>query len=218
MILPWSSPLDEHAARRLAVHLCEYACDGSRGRPEKGDPVYDAVTEGRDFGPGYSSCADLAHWLLFRLGVRHSFLNRAEHLGWEQGVNLSRLAWCRYAVSPTAEDRFEPGDILIVWNHPQGRDGHVCVVIQDGRVERGQDELETANYGAPGGAIKTSPVSYSKVLSGPRRAVLGKRVIQRWVPLGRLLAGAQREGKLVDADDPTRGEEGAVVWEAGATP
>lgn len=50
MIHPWPTPINEHEARLLAVHLCEYATDGRRGRPESRTGVYGEVTEGRDFG------------------------------------------------------------------------------------------------------------------------------------------------------------------------
>ncbi len=33
LLLPWSDPLSQHEARLLAVSLCEYACNGSKGRP-----------------------------------------------------------------------------------------------------------------------------------------------------------------------------------------
>ncbi len=207
--LPWSNPLVAHEASSLARYLCEYACNGSRGRPEKGDPVYDAVTEGRDFGAGYSSCADLAHWLLFRLGVRSKLVNRKEHQGWVSGVNVARLAWCQYAHVPNANDRFSSGDILVVWNLPDGCDAHVTVVLRDGRIEDDEQALETANYGAPGGAIRTTPLRAG--------TILGKKRIQRWIPLFNLLEGAHEAGELVGAEDPTRTADGSLLWTVSPT-
>ena len=211
MLIQWDSPIDIAAARSLASALCEYACNGDVGRPEKGDAVYDAVTEGRDFGAKYSSCGDLAHWMLFTLGVRQPFLNRSSiGKGWKQGANVSRLAWCAYARTPTASDRFEPGDILVIWNSPKGTDAHVCVVLEDCREDDVSD-IRTANYGAPGGAIRDSKVSYAKSKTG-RFPVLGTRRIQRWVPLNRVLEGSQAANMLVAAEDPTHGDNGEVLW------
>jgi hypothetical protein len=204
----WDQPINEHAARLLAVTLCEFACNGSRGRPEHGDAVYDAVTEHRDFGAGYSSCADLAHWMLFRLGVREGFINRREHRGFAQGVNLSRLAWCKYSRAASARDRYEPGDILVVWSRTDTLDAHVTVVLRDSRTEApAENRIETANYGSPGGAIKTSAMRYTVSL-----AVLGSRPIRRWIPLAPLLVSLQEQGRLQSAEDPTRTEDGTLIW------
>jgi hypothetical protein len=206
--MPWPDrPLtdeDRLVVEALARQLAEYACDGSRGRPEKGDPVYDSVTEHRDFGHGYSSCGDLAHWMLYRLGVRLDWINRREHHGWKQGVNLSLLAWNGIARAPNHSDRFLPGDVIIVWNKPGGTDGHVMVVLED-RVS----EVEVAQYGAPGGKIST-PVR--SVQSGLRTQRLGLRQVQRWLPLLDVLHAAQARGLLVAAEDPTRDAEGNPTW------
>jgi hypothetical protein len=208
--IPWGNPIDEPAARALAMYLCEYACNGSKGRPEKGDPVYDAVTEHRDTGKDYSSCADLAHWMLFRLGVREFFLNRAEHKGFKYGVNVGRLAWCGFAKAPTAADRFQAGDILVIWARPDTKDSHVTIVLQDRRTE-GVEEIQTANYGAPGGKISTSVTSHTMILGQPA-VKLGDRAIRRWLPLGSMLTALQAAGTLVNAEDPTRSADGSLLW------
>jgi len=68
--------MSAEAARAWLV----FACRSTMGRYQ-GDPVFEAVTEGRQHG-SYSACGDLGHWLLFRLGVRFPWVNRAEFRGW----------------------------------------------------------------------------------------------------------------------------------------
>ena len=184
LAMPWDKPIDVPGARAMAMHLAEYACDGSRGRPELGDEVYEDVTERRDFGAGYSSCADLAHWMLFRLGVRDAMINRKEHRGWVPSVNLSRIAFNRFSAEASNAQVFAAGDIIVMWNRPDTRDGHVAIVLRhDG------DEMELAQYGAPGGKITT----------GQRSKM---RKIHRWIDLGAMLTRCQQDGCLIDAEDP----------------
>lgn len=144
--------------RECAGHLLDYACHGDRGRPE-GDPVYDWVTEARDRGAmrvKYSSCGDLAHWLLYRLGVRLSFVNRAEHDGWRSGVNLSLLqTTSKYGSNKLAAgwpgenwDELRAGDILIV---KIAQPHCICVIGFD---SKDPTKLHTAEYGQPGGKLK----------------------------------------------------------------
>jgi hypothetical protein len=210
-LMPWGTPIDIAAARELAVRLCEYACNGSKGRPEKGDPVYDAVTEHRDTGSRYSSCADLAHWMLFRLGVRLGCINRAEHAGWAQGKNISKLAWCSAAKEVESNQRFEPGDILIIWSQKDSSDSHATIVLRDGRIDGSGNELETANYGAPGGKLSTSPVVVREI-AFTQYQQLGSRLIHRWIPLDVMLNMAAAAGHLSAAEDPTRDSEGTPSW------
>lgn len=190
--------------RDLARRLVEYACGGAAGRSES-DPVYQQVTEGRDRGTAqrsYSSCGDLAHWLLYRLGVRSPWINRAEHQGWRSGRNVSTLAWdAPNAVrrTPTPSGRYEPGDVLIVWNREDGTDAHVLVAVEhDGNV------LLSGDYGQPGGKLCTRVILTRAVHSDGRvydAPVLGTRQIQRWLPLGILLEHVSELGQLAAPDD-----------------
>lgn len=138
--------LDE--ARALAREWCEYATNGADGR-RVDDPVYRWVTEGRDPGPGYSSCADLAHWLLTRLGVQAAWLNRDEgdDAKWRSVVNVGRLCASPVGGNPVARkpepgELFRTGDVLICWKRPDTRDAHVMVCA---RHEGGR--LVTWDYG-----------------------------------------------------------------------
>lgn len=147
---------------QLATWACGY---GSIG---KLDPVYVEITEGRDSRSAwrrYSSCADLAHFIAKRCGVRQTWVNRTDDdFGgdWVSGVNVSRLV--RASLEP--EPDYEPGlgDIWIISNTwPKGTDAHVCVCLGPAPLEPG--ETLSANYGAsglqevesPGGNIASRP-------------------------------------------------------------
>jgi hypothetical protein len=181
-------PVDYHA---LAVDLVEYACGGSEGRPET-DPVYQAVTEGRDRPPypnKYSSCGDLAHWLLYRLGVRLPFVNRDEHLGWWSGVNVSRFAFdTPLAIRrPPATDRCKPGDIGIVWSNPGATDAHVFIFLDDQRP----GAVFVGEYGQPGGRLNTRRVG----VHGGKLSI-GTRALERVLRLDDVIDAADASGFL----------------------
>lgn len=150
--------------REAAVALDTWACGGAVGR-SKTDPVYQLIVEGRDVPSSYerySSCADRAHWRLWRLGCRLPFVNREERSplphDWHVGVNISNLHDVRqgspclfrvddqgrkYATQPGADWEPSPGDELIIWN--TGNDAHsLSIISHDG------SRAVTANYGAGG--------------------------------------------------------------------
>lgn len=155
-------PLKLFHFRNFAATLLDYTCNGAKGRDEL-DEVYQTVVEHRD-GPSasararYSSCADLAHWLYFRLGVRAAFLNRTEHRGWIVGANLNRwvgrpIGPNPYAFKPSSSydlsalDAFGAGDVVVI-NNAWG--GHVMCVTH---YDPGTCALFTAEYGKPGGKL-----------------------------------------------------------------
>lgn len=147
------SLIDAYRAASLALDT--YACGGDGGR-DKRDPVYQHVVEGRDVPSSYatfSSCAERAHWKLYRLGCRASWINRKQHKGWTVGANISKLAYgpaC--SRKPTKDWAPSPGDELLIWNKPDGTDAHSLSVLEftDGRAR-------TANYGASGMSTRTFP-------------------------------------------------------------
>src|SRR6187402_1659302 len=84
---------DESAWQEAVLALARYACGYEKGR-SKDDPIYAMVTEGRDVGEfrkQYSSCGDLGHWILERLGVRERWVNRKSLKQYMVGANVSRL-------------------------------------------------------------------------------------------------------------------------------
>lgn len=206
--------------RRIARELVHYACGGSapldapaQGRPSLGDPVYRAVTESRQERAArakppqfYSSCGDLGHWLLFRLGLRFDWVNRDENVphGWtytgQPGKpkwrnNVSTLAaggkggmnpWARV---PSPGDHFLCGDILIVNTHDPATT-HVRVVLEHvPELER----LVTGDYGQPGGAIRESRI----VVAGSRLKA-GSRWVDSVLPMFDVIDAARVAGALED--------------------
>lgn len=212
--------IEAEKTRLLAFRWCEIAVDGSSGVTVD-DVVYRAVTEGRDPGPRYSSCPDLADWLLRRLGVVSPWINREEVRGqgkFAWGMSVSMLAgklWGASGCCPTARkphdgERLLRGDIAIVWNHPQGHDAHVFVV-DDWNTEDGI--AYCWDYG--GGAMK--PEHYRPgMIEGRRTQKHLKRLpsgawmvgtnppkrLQCVIPLLETLEHCRAAGETVAADDP----------------
>lgn len=153
------TPSDLARAHVIAAALLLKATNDEHGRDEL-DPFYRIVTENRD-GPTpalrarYSSCADLAHWLLRSLGVRADWLNRdddADAQRWRVGVNLNWLCAKPIGKCPIAHTKLQgdpaPGDVFVESN---AYGGHVfCAVSYDAAT----DTLTSAEYGQPGGKLK----------------------------------------------------------------
>jgi len=147
--------------RRLVVELAAHLA--ANGREPLG-PFSVAVTEGRIAGylrcePPSSSCGDLLHCVAFAAGYRGPAMNRTEHRGWLPGVNLSR-----WFVPPLGHDRkwkprladLQPGDFLC-YDYTTPR-AHGAVFLASGVTPDGVPVALTADYGQPGGALRTCPV------------------------------------------------------------
>jgi hypothetical protein len=184
-VAPGARFLDEPTLRAAAVEIARFACNGSVGRVQ-GDPVFDAVTEGRDKWKGYSACGDLAHYVLRELGYRDErVLNRNDDGGrvpWQSGTNLSRLVFGAGAafVWARGELRPRPGDILYL-APPE----HVCVLE---RLDEASGTIATFDYGQwdhatnkPAGRGRTSPFAAT-----PSVLRIGARVLRGWLDLARL--------------------------------
>lgn len=211
--------------RALARDLIVYACNGpaphgkgveGRRAPDPGfpgDPVYNAVTEGRHASeiarlvrwlkkpvgprPFYSSCGDLAHWLFFRLGARQKWINRHELDGWHYGENtpadnnvttLSAKSVNGVRRAVTVDTIFQCGDVVVVNEHDPGTT-HVRVVLAHWPEE---GKLLTGDFGQPGGAIRESAVT----IEG-KRMKLGSRYADSHVVLSDVLDQAASRGQLV---------------------
>lgn len=154
---------DVQTLRDAAVALALFAVNGDRGR-DVGDPVHEWVTEGRrrqyEFAyaagaawtrkiPPYSSCGDLAHWILMCIGCRDErYVNKTGDGGdvpWQIGANISRLLTLpSYVSASRANGRLpRPGDILYV-----AAPDHVSILIE---WDTGSGYVTTCDYGQPYG-------------------------------------------------------------------
>jgi len=189
--------------RQAAVALATYAVDGPHGR-KAGDPVHEEVTEGRraqyeravqrgdtwavNMAAGYSSCGDLAHWLLRCLGVRDErWINRSDDYGdipWMPTVNLDRLVRSPWYVAYQPWTLPALGDIL----HVRSPD-HVAVLTRV--IDSSQ--WVTCDYGQPHGLER---VCQLRDVPGGLQ-VRGRRLVG-WVSLRRVVElGALVESAIV---------------------
>jgi hypothetical protein len=184
-----ANPVSLDVFQQCAVALIEYACGGAAGR-DKDDPVYSEVTEGRDRGANrarYSSCADLYHWLMKRLGVQEKWVNRTDdglNGPFQVGANVSHLAWCPIAFAPTKDWTPSPGDCVMVWDKPQGADAHVMAWLGPDEAQPGNSL--TGNYGAGGMSAAVSPgakIGSNKLHWNGQAWVYGTRTVRRSIRL-----------------------------------
>jgi hypothetical protein len=199
--------MDIDIFRQGVVALVEYACGYDQGRT-KDDPVYRAVTEYEHHVPRakYSSCADLGHWLLYRVGVREHWINRDENGGWRDVVNISLL--CTHAKDPGGKDWSPgPGDILIIANDwPMGKDAHCTVVL-----EVGAGVIKTGNYGVGGMSAAASPgaeISDSRFKFDGKNWRVGLRIVRKVISVADMMRlttepanwdGAALAGEVLEA-------------------
>lgn len=171
--------------------IARFAVDAPRGR-EVGDAVHELVTEGRRkqyeaalasgapwavrmaSSGGYSSCGDLAHFVLACLGCRDErYVNRTGDGGqipWQSGVNISRLVALPAYTRAAAGLAPKPGDVL----HVAGPD-HVSI------CETFTPELgaaTTCDYGQPHAAYRARAV-----VQRGATWIVGGRVLQGWVDI-----------------------------------
>lgn len=205
--------------REMAEALIRFAClSDDPGRPFS-DPVYKSVVEGRQEQtatyirkwdaaapaerkgprPFYSSCADLAHWLLFRLGVRFRWINRDEHDGWNfvgADNNVTTLTARPLGSNPiarrvTSTMRFFAGDILVVGTVSPGTTHVSCVIEHIPEMNL----LLTGDYGQPHGALRDTPV---EIVGGQLKR--GKRMIDSVLILEDVIDAAHIAGMLQDPE------------------
>lgn len=205
-------------ATKLVRGLLSYAVGGSSSLPPpqqgrrcpdlsfSGDAVYNAVTEGRHVQtivqlrrwmknpkgnkPNYSSCGDLAHWFLYRMGVRLDWINRDEHDGWHYSGQPGHPAWdnnvttlvCRQkhgvndlAFVPDPDDLFLAcGDVLVVNTHDPNTT-HVSMVYEHIPETK---TIISADYGQPGGALRERAYTIEQ-----GRIKIGSRYLDSVLPL-----------------------------------
>lgn len=177
---------DETSLRTRAVALAFEAVNGDAGRV-RGDPVFEEVTEGRYWWPGYQGCGDLPHWVLNHLGFRdEQIMNRDDDHGvvpWRVGANLSRLVYrtkSAFVWATKGPRRPKPGDVLYVVP-PE----HVCVLES---LDEANGTITVLEYGE-WDAKKAKPAARRAVHAfRNRRGTLfvGTRVLRGWVDLAKL--------------------------------
>ncbi len=165
------------------------------------DPIYQAVVEGRDKPTkGYSSCGDLAHWLLYKLGVRTPWVNRDEHLGWRVGKNISKLCWPPAPVritDPIERLQLEAGDIIVIWSRDDTTDAHVQCVLEH---EAGSHILCVAEYGQRRSLSPNEIGGHVRNYTYGEGFRIGTRSLKRVLQLKDVLAQAEASGDLVEPD------------------
>ena len=195
--------------RAIARESLEYACGYEHGAAV-GSPIYDAVTEGRHaetikaaaawdkadpdrraaHRPFYSSCGDLANWLLCRLGVRASWLNRAELDHYVIGWNIIALTKAPHS-RPSELSHFDCGDLVVVATENPGKT-HVFAVLSHDSTD---GALVCAEYGQPHGAIHTTRLDRRDGAwwRGSRRCDL-------WISLDRVIEHERAAGRLASPE------------------
>jgi len=130
----------------------------------------------------YSGCADLAHYMYWELGLRHSRLNRDDGAArrWKPGVNVGRIAYWLDARVIVPGDitglSIDGGDVLIRWTKTDTSDAHVvCVTTEE------PDLVSTAEYGQARPGV-------GRIFTRQRKPLPGERPWQVWLPLGSVLA------------------------------
>lgn len=180
-----------------------------------GDPIYNAVTERRHAravltNQFYSSCGDLAHWFLYRLGVRFDWINRDEHDGWHYAGQPGHPTWDNnvttlvsrqvhgvnpYAYRPDPTDLFFAcGDVLVV-NCATPPSTHVCVVFEHKPEEQ---TITTADYGQPGAALRRKQYTIED-----GRVKLGSRWLDSVLPIIDVLEAADSTGTRAAVETAT---------------
>lgn len=211
---------DAPSYRRLARDFLAIACGsspvpaGTEARPALGDPVYEAITEGRQQSAAdynrrnaariasgelkaehYSSCGDPAHWLLEMLGGRASWINRRALGHYHVGHNVIALASAPTVRVPKIGDAFDAGDVIIV-NAATPATTHVHVFFE----AESDASWITANYGQPGAALRR--FAPSLIPGSVDRFRLGSRSADLALDLIALLQVLDTRGELVEARDP----------------
>lgn len=135
----------------VACRLAMWAVNDTKGRPHLGDSVYEFITNGIQpiaikQGWNFSSCAFLPLFIYECLGINLNWVFRDKPNN-PPSNPLSRIAWAPESIA------FKPGYVLQRGDTLQtgsNGDSHVSLIL-------GFDSelLRSADYGQPGGALRT---------------------------------------------------------------
>lgn len=167
---------DPTLVRIASVAIASWATRGEQG-VDVGDERHELVTEGRykqwfdarAAGSAwarrmvYSSCGDLAHWVIRCLGVRdEAILNRNDDGGTHDWIPGANVTWLSRARKYHRADRTHRcGDIVFVDNV---HGGHIQIV---GPQWAGESDVACYEYGQPCGRMHRKRVEPGKL--GPNQ-------------------------------------------------
>ncbi len=169
-----------------------------------GDSLFDEVTQGRAGAPLYSSCGDLANFLLYRMGNRDpKMVNRQvpqAGLTWTPSLNINKPtlrakqtgAW----VQPSADNPLpKPGDIFLIGEyspteHDKEHQEHIGIVLSvDGNKVTTADYGQRDASGNPSSSVNIRNYSDGK-LDGPG---FPPRAIQGWIDIEQVKRTAEAD-------------------------
>ena len=132
----------EDALRAEAVRIACHACDGGKGRVF-GEPVFDAVTEGRQKWKGYAACGDLPHYVLRELGFRDEHILNRE----DDGQRKYILAELAYYFDDVLLPRIKKVIFSDQWKDGKDQGGQgVSHFVKYYQLEQYEDTLRKAKY------------------------------------------------------------------------
>lgn len=181
------------ARREFAVRLLDMFIPSKVGDEKFKEICQGRAEDNRDAGKFFSTCGEIAMFLLERLGYRGKCLNRMlkDENGkivrsYVYGMNMNRLLF-----APKKEGVFvkhlaggpppKRGDIFFISNGPPKTE-HVGVVRSVTELENGSYEIESYN-GGQGGTLDQHAIISTPILSGTK---LGSRTLYGWTDIGLL--------------------------------
>lgn len=182
--------------RAASVALAMHATGAPAGRIV-GDPVFESVTECRQSANqarraagsperAYSSCGDLAHWVLTMLGCRdESLVNRTDDggshpwsfVGARNNISILDGSPLKIRAAQHPDENPGDGDILFL-NNPSG--GHVCVVR---RWSNDEQIAWTEDYGQPYARSRTRKLERHPASPGISQITLDSLPLIWWLPI-----------------------------------
>jgi hypothetical protein len=141
---------------KVARSVALWAVNDTLGRSHVEDPVYEHITNHKlsiKQGWYFSSCAFLPLYVYEALGINLSWVYR-DKPGEEPSNPLSRLAFAPESISYTPDYKLQTGDTLQTGSNG---DSHVSLILS-----AETEVINSADYGQPGGKLRTRYIRESK--------------------------------------------------------